>query len=205
MLLNELVELMATHFNILNDDITNVLKAHNIRLGQRLLLEKREYNMIVTDQPNFKPINKTVSRKDEKQIIANNDEDNNEEKVEVKIKSKKKEEKVETKLETNVEPKVETKLETKLEPNVETKLETKLETKAEEKIENKESKPARGRGRPKKNMVMKEEEDEEMCVEVEEVDVCGVKYYKTSENVILSKALEIEGIMRDGKLVRSKK
>jgi hypothetical protein len=193
MLLNELVELLATHFNILNDDITNVLKAHNIRIGQRLLLEKREYNMIVTDQPNFKPINKTVSRKDEKQIIANNDEENNEEKVEVKNKSKKKEEKVETKVETKIETKIET------------KLETKIETKAEEKIENKESKPARGRGRPKKNMVMKEEEDEEMCVEVEEVDVCGVKYYKTSENVILSKALEIEGIMRDGKLVRSKK
>ena len=185
MLLNELVELLATHFNILNDDITNVLKAHNIRIGQRLLLEKKDNNIIVTDQPNLKPINKPTSQKDEKQVIANNDEANNEEKVEVKIKSKKKEEKVET----NVEPKVE----------------TKIETKAEEKIENKESKPARGRGRPKKNMVMKEEEDEEMCVEVEEVDVCGVKYYKTSENVILSKALEIEGIMRDGKLVRSKK
>jgi cytoskeletal protein RodZ len=193
MLLNELVELLATHFNILNDDITNVLKAHNIRIGQRLLLEKKDNNIIVTDQPNLKPINKPTSQKDEKQVIANNDEANNEEKVEVKIKSKKKEEKVET----NVEPKVET--------NVEPKVETKIETKAEEKIENKESKPARGRGRPKKNMVMKEEEDEEMCVEVEEVDVCGVKYYKTSENVILSKALEIEGIMRDGKLVRSKK
>jgi hypothetical protein len=201
MLLNELVELLATHFNILNDDITNVLKAHNIRIGQRLLLEKKDYNIIVMDQPNFKPINKTVSQKDEKQVIANNDEDNSEEKVEVKKKGKKKEEKVETKLETKLETNVETNVETKLEP----KVETKIETKAEEKIENKESKPARGRGRPKKNMVMKEEEDEEICVEVEEVDVCGVKYYKTSENVILSKALEIEGIMRDGKLVRSKK
>ena len=181
MLLNELVELLATHFNILNDDITNVLKTHNIRIGQRLLLEKKDYNIIVTDQPNVKPINKTMFIKDEKQVIANNNEDNNEEKVEGKKKEKKKE--------PNVEPKVETKLETKLEPKVETK----------------ESKPARGRGRPKKNMVMKEEEDEEICVEVEEVDVCGVKYYKTSENVILSKALEIEGIMRDGKLVRSNK
>jgi hypothetical protein len=196
MLLNELVELLATHFNILNDDITNVLKAHNIRIGQRLLLEKREYNMIVTDQPNFKPINKTVFRKDEKQIIANNDEENNEEnneeKVEVKNKNKKKQEKVETKLE-------------RVEEKAQEITQEKTQEKAEEKIENKESKPARGRGRPKKNMVMKEEEDEEMCVEVEEVDVCGVKYYKTSENVILSKALEIEGIMRDGKLVRSKK
>ena len=177
MLLNELVELLATHFNILNDDITNVLKTHNIRIGQRLLLEKKDYNIIVTDQPNVKPINKTMFIKDEKQVIANKDEDNSEEKVEVKKKDKKKE------------------------PNVETKLETKVETK----VETKESKPARGRGRPKKNMVMKEEEDEEICVEVEEVDVCGVKYYKTSENVILSKALEIEGIMRDGKLVRSNK
>jgi cytoskeletal protein RodZ len=176
MLLNELVELLATHFNILNDDITNVLKTHNIRIGQRLLLEKKDYNIIVTDQPNVKPINKTMFIKDE---------DNSEEKVEVKKKDKKKEPNVETK--------------------VEPKLETKVETKVETKIETKESKPARGRGRPKKNMVMKEEEDEEICVEVEEVDVCGVKYYKTSENVILSKALEIEGIMRDGKLVRSNK
>jgi hypothetical protein len=196
MLLNELVELLATHFNILNDDITNVLKAHNIRLGQRLLLEKKDYNIIVTDQPNFKPINKPTSQKDEKQVIANNDEENNEEKVEVKNKSKKKEEKVETKLEKAQEITQE---------KTQEKIQEKAQEKAEEKIENKESKPARGRGRPKKNMVMKEEEDEEICVEVEEVDVCGVKYYKTSENVILSKALEIEGIMRDGKLVRSKK
>jgi len=196
MLLNELVELLATNFNILNDDITNVLKAHNIRLGQRLLLEKKDYTIIVTDQPNFKPINKTESRKDEKQVIANNDEENNEDKVEVKNKSKKKEEKVETKLEKAQEITQE---------KTQEKIQEKAQEKAEEKIENKESKPARGRGRPKKNMVMKEEEDEEMCVEVEEVDVCGVKYYMTSENVILSKALEIEGIMRDGKLVRSKK
>jgi hypothetical protein len=151
----------------------------------------------VTDQPNVKPINKTMFIKDEKQVIANNNEDNNEEKVEGKKKEKKKE--------PNVEPKVETKLETKIETKLEPKVETKLETKLEPKVETKESKPARGRGRPKKNMVMKEEEDEEICVEVEEVDVCGVKYYKTSENVILSKALEIEGIMRDGKLVRSNK
>jgi ribosomal protein L14E/L6E/L27E len=88
---------------------------------------------------------------------------------------------------------------------IEEKVVEKVEPKVEEKIETKESKPTRGRGRPKKNMIMKEEEDEEICVEVEEVDVCGVKYYKTSENVILSKALEIEGIMRDGKLVRTNK
>jgi hypothetical protein len=164
MLLSELVELLAAHFNILNDDITNVLKVNNIRIGQRLLLEKKDNNMITSDQT---------------KVITNKVEEKMEEKTDQKKKGKNKEEKV-----VVVE---------------------KVEPKVEEKIETKESKPTRGRGRPKKNMIMKEEEDEEICVEVEEVDVCGVKYYKTSENVILSKALEIEGIMRDGKLVRTNK
>ena len=168
MLLSELVELLAAHFNILNDDITNVLKVNNIRIGQRLLLEKKDNNMITSDQT---------------KVITNKVEEKMEEKTDQKKKGKNKEEKV----------------------VVVEKVEPKVEPKVEEKIETKESKPTRGRGRPKKNMIMKEEEDEEICVEVEEVDVCGVKYYKTSENVILSKALEIEGIMRDGKLVRTNK
>jgi hypothetical protein len=172
MLLSELVELLAAHFNILNDDITNVLKVNNIRIGQRLLLEKKDNNMITSDQT---------------KVITNKVEEKMEEKTDQKKKGKSKEEKVV--IVEKVEPKVE----------------PKVEEKVEEKIETKENKPTRGRGRPKKNMIMKEEEDEEICVEVEEVDVCGVKYYKTSENVILSKALEIEGIMRDGKLVRTNK
>ena len=49
---------------------------------------------------------------------------------------------------------------------------------------------------------MKEEEEEEVCVEVEEIEVDGVTYYKTNENVILSKGLEIEGIMRNGKILK---
>ena len=154
MLISELVELLSLRFNILSDDITNVLKAHNIRISQRLLLEKKDCNINVSEQ------NKVISNKMEEKV---------KEKVDEKKKGKKVEEKV------------------------------------EEKVDEKEGKPARGRGRPKKNMVMKEEEDEEICVEVEEVDMHGVTYYKTSENVILTKALEIEGIMRDGKLVRSNK
>jgi hypothetical protein len=172
MLLSELVELLAAHFNILNNDITNVLKVNNIRIGQRLLLEKKDNNMITSDQT---------------KVIINKVEEKMEEKTDQKKKGKNKEEKV-----VVVE-------------KVEEKVVEKVVEKVEEKIETKESKPTRGRGRPKKNMIMKEEEDEEICVEVEEVDVCGVKYYKTSENVILSKALEIEGIMRDGKLVRTNK
>ena len=161
MLLNELVELLANHFTILNDDITTILKNNNIRIGQRLLLEKKDNNVIEPEQTKNVAVSKPKTDKVEKQVITT--------KVEEKVEEKKKKEK------------------------------------KEEKIEEKESKPVRGRGRPRKNMVMKEEEDEEICVEVEEVDVGGVKYYKTSENVILSKALEIEGIMRDGKLVRSNK
>ena len=51
-------------------------------------------------------------------------------------------------------------------------------------------------------MKEEEEKEEEICVEVEEVEVDGITYYKTSENVILSKDLEIEGIMRNGKIVK---
>jgi hypothetical protein len=75
------------------------------------------------------------------------------------------------------------------------------EIRVEENKTNVEIKPVRGRGRPRKNTVMKEEE-EEICVEVEEIDVDGVTYYKTCENVILSKDLEIEGIMRNGKIMK---
>ena len=64
-----------------------------------------------------------------------------------------------------------------------------------------EVKQARGRGRPRKNTVMKQEEESEY-VEVEEIMYLGAKYYLTSEEVVLSKSLEIEGIMRDGKIVR---
>jgi hypothetical protein len=74
----------------------------------------------------------------------------------------------------------------------------------EENKPNLENKPTRGRGRPRKNTVMSEEveKEEEICVEVEEVTVDGITYYKTSENVILSKDLTIEGIMRNGKIVK---
>ena len=85
--------------------------------------------------------------------------------------------------------------------------ETKIEEtkiRVEENKTNLEIKPTRGRGRPRKNTVMSEEVDkeEEICVEVEEVTVDGITYYKTSENVILSKDLTIEGIMRNGKIVK---
>ena len=151
-----MVKLLSEHFNICNNSITNILQANNIRINQRLLLEKD----VIMNKPVLKKTNNT-------------------------------------KINNNEEP--EAKLETKLEAKLATKVK---ETKVEENKTNNEIKPARGRGRPRKNTIMKEEEEEEICVEVEEIEMDGVTYYKTSENVILSKELEIEGIIRNGKIVK---
>ena len=157
MLLTELVELLSEHFNISNNAITNILQNNNIRINQRLLLEKA---MLVMNKPEVKKINTTKTN------IIN--------------------EVVETKVEEN---------KIRVEEN---------KIKVEENKPNLEIKPTRGRGRPRKNTVMSEEveKEEEICVEVEEVTVDGITYYKTSENVILSKDLTIEGIMRNGKIVK---
>ena len=58
----------------------------------------------------------------------------------------------------------------------------------------------RGRGRPKKNTLSK---DEDGCVglEVELLMIDGKEYYLTQENVVLNKELKIEGILREGKIV----
>ena len=165
MLLTEMVELLSEHFNISNTAIINILQNNNIRINQRLLLEKAP---LIMNKPEVKKTSTTKTN------IINED-------VETKVK--------ETKVkETKVK-------ETKIEEN---------KIRVEENKTNLEIKPTRGRGRPRKNTVMSEEVDkeEEICVEVEEVTVDGITYYKTSENVILSKDLTIEGIMRNGKIVK---
>ena len=157
MLLTELVELLSEHFNISNNAITTILQNNNIRINQRLLLEKA---MLIMNKPEVKKTNTTKTN-----IIS---------------------EVVETKVEEN---------KNRVEDN---------KIRIEENKPNLEIKPSRGRGRPRKNTVMSEEveKEEEICVEVEEVTVDGITYYKTSENVILSKDLTIEGIMRNGKIVK---
>jgi hypothetical protein len=152
MLLTELVDLLSEHLNICNNVITNILQKNNIRINQRLLLEK------------------AIIMNNNRELLIN---DLNP---------------------TNVEKNV------KAEPKAKAKSKVE-ETKAEDINTTNINKPLRGRGRPRKNTVMKEEE-EEICVEVEEIDVDGRKYYKTWENVILSKELKIEGILRDGKIVK---
>lgn len=155
-----MVELLSEHFNISNIAIINILQNNNIRINQRLLLEKAP---LIMNKPEVKKTSTTKTN------IINED-------METKVK------------ETKVK-------ETKIEEN---------KIRVEENKTNLEIKPTRGRGRPRKNTVMSEEVDkeEEICVEVEEVTVDGITYYKTSENVILSKDLTIEGIMRNGKIVK---
>ena len=157
MLLIELVELLSEHFNISNNAITTILQNNNIRINQRLLLEKA---VLIMNKPEVKKINTTKTN------IINED--------------------AETKVTEN---------KIRVEEN---------KIRVEENKTNIENKPTRGRGRPRKNTVMSEEveKEEEICVEVEEVTVEGITYYKTSENVILSKDLTIEGIMRNGKIVK---
>jgi len=63
----------------------------------------------------------------------------------------------------------------------------------------KKEKPLRGRGRPRKREG--KEEEETVIVDVERIMLGENEYYKTKENVILNKELEIEGILRDGEIV----
>ena len=57
----------------------------------------------------------------------------------------------------------------------------------------------RGRGRPKKNTLSKDEEGS-VGLEVELIMIDEKEYYLTNENVVLSKELKIEGILREGKI-----
>jgi len=61
----------------------------------------------------------------------------------------------------------------------------------------------RGRGRPRKTCGIKE--DDSVLIEVELVKLGDNEYYKTSENVILNKDMEIEGILKNGKVVKREK
>jgi hypothetical protein len=61
----------------------------------------------------------------------------------------------------------------------------------------------RGRGRPRKTCEVKE--DDSVLIEVEIIKLGENEYYKTSENVILNKDMEIEGILKNGKVVKREK
>ena len=57
----------------------------------------------------------------------------------------------------------------------------------------------RGRGRPKKSCILKEDD---VGIYVELLEINGVKYYKTEENVMLTENHEIAGILLNGKIIK---
>ena len=193
MLLSNLISLISEQCNIANQDILNILKVNKIRIEQRLLLEKPDVIAVTTNKEvkNKKSILEKGTNINTNINTINNTINNTN---------------IDTNIITNIvkENPIEENI-VKENPIKENPIKENIvkENIVKENIV-KDSKPARGRGRPRKNTIMKEEE-ETICVEVEEVTIEGVSYYVTAEKVILSKGLEIEGIMREGRLVRSEK
>ena len=58
----------------------------------------------------------------------------------------------------------------------------------------------RGRGRPRKKCISECVKEDELTLEVEIVVLDEIEYYKTQEDVILNKNLEIIGILKNGSL-----
>ena len=67
-------------------------------------------------------------------------------------------------------------------------------------LKKKKESSGRGRGRPKKTKEINEEEG--VIMEVEVITLGEKEYYKTNENVILNKNMEIEGILKNGKITK---
>ena len=189
MLLTTLIELLASKFNIQVNDITHILTDNNIRMDQRLLLERGNNKALEKTKDNKVIASNTITSNN---ITSNTNTSNtntsntitsnviaNEFKADADI-SQPDKERAHYIVEKNVMGK----------------------DKVTKNTQDQETKPVRGRGRPRKQRVS--ESESEVCVEVEEVILEGGEYYKTCENVILSKSLEIEGILRDGKLIRKK-
>ena len=75
------------------------------------------------------------------------------------------------------------------------------ETSNNETSNKKTTSSGRGRGRPRKTKELLEESD--VVIEVELVTIDDKEYYKTRENVIMTKDLNVEGILSGGRLLRS--
>jgi hypothetical protein len=75
------------------------------------------------------------------------------------------------------------------------------ETSNNETSNKKTTSSTRGRGRPRKTKELLEESD--VVIEVELVTIDDTEYYKTRENVIMTKDLTVEGILSGGRLLRT--
>lgn len=155
MLLNDLLKLFSTNFNINEERLVEIIEANNIKLSQRLLLEIKTNTKINTSS------SVNVSTKINDTLITN------------------------VKNNDTI--------------NTTTNNTTNTTTNAETDSKKKET-SGRGRGRPRKTKDLKEESS--VLLEVEVLVLGNEEYYKTRENVVLNKELEIEGIYVDGKISR---
>jgi hypothetical protein len=151
MLLNDLLKLFSTNFNINEERLVEIIESNNIKLSQRLL-------------------------------------------VEIKTNTK-----INTSSSVNVGNKINDTLITNIKNNDTTNITTNNTTNDETDSKKKET-SGRGRGRPRKTKDLKEESS--VLLEVEVLVLGNEEYYKTRENVVLNKELEIEGIYVDGKISR---
>jgi hypothetical protein len=147
MLLNDLLKLFSTNFDINEERFINIIESNNIKLRQRLLV-----NISNETKINDSPKNDSLKNDSLKNDSLKNDS-----------------------------------------------LKNDFETNSKKKTDN----TGRGRGRPRKTKEITEEND--VIIEVEVITLEGKEYYKTSENVLMNKELEIEGILKWGKLLRSVK
>jgi hypothetical protein len=152
MLLNDLLKLFSTNFDINEERFINIIDSNNIKLRQRLLVN-------ISNETKMNDSLKNASLKNDS---LNNDSPKNDSLKNALLKSD-------------------------------------FETNSKKKTDN----TGRGRGRPRKTKEITEEND--VIIEVEVISLEGKEYYKTSENVLMNKELEIEGILKSGKLLRSVK
>jgi hypothetical protein len=145
MLLNDLLKLLATNFDINEDRIKDIINANNIKLSQRLLLNIVDTKNLKNDTLNN--LKSNTINDDSTNILTNNNE-------------------------------------------------------SEINLAKKKESCGRGRGRPRKTKDIIEETD--VTIEVELVMLGNKEYYKTSENVLMNKEMEIVGILKNGKLVSQK-
>jgi hypothetical protein len=152
MLLNDLLKLFSTNFDINEERFINIIESNNIKLRQRLLVNISNETKINDSLKNDSLKNDSLKNDSLKNDSLKNDS-----------------------------------------------LKNDFETNSKKKTDN----TGRGRGRPRKTKEITEEND--VIIEVEVITLEGKEYYKTSENVLMNKELEIEGILKCGKLLRSVK
>jgi pentapeptide MXKDX repeat protein len=182
MLLNDLLKLFSTNFDINEERFINIIESNNIKLRQRLLVNISNETKINDSLKNDSPKNDSLKNDSLKNDSLKNDSLKNDSLKNDSL--------------NNDSLKNDSLKNDSLKND---SLKNDFETNSKKKTDN----TGRGRGRPRKTKEITQEND--VIIEVEVISLEGKEYYKTSENVLINKELEIEGILKWGKLLRSVK